>query len=117
MRWHRSFLTDFVFVSTLRVVSAILALTRYKRIRQNPRKSSKLVHLSWAVLVADTRSLAYLESVVSGAGRSRKSVRDIDYARRRERAMLVHIGAKTFTKTSTSSAVGVSNLQKMSGRA
>ena len=33
------------------VMRAILALTRYKRARQNPRKSSKSAHSSWAVLV------------------------------------------------------------------
>ena len=42
----------------LRVMRAIPALTRYKRTRQNPRKSSKLADLSWAVLVAVVPRLA-----------------------------------------------------------
>jgi hypothetical protein len=40
-----------------RVMRAILALTRYKRARQNPRKSSKSAHSSWAVLVGVAPSL------------------------------------------------------------
>jgi hypothetical protein len=41
----------------LRVMRAIPALTRYKRTRENRRKSSKLAHSSWVVLVRVALSL------------------------------------------------------------